>query len=83
MERKTVADFTQALTGLQSKLAKVREQNASLEHDLNAIRKEVRGDTATKERQGRALQEQQSKDEVELAALEGALGLSITGVAGE
>ncbi|WOO83852.1 putative kinetochore protein SPC25 [Vanrija pseudolonga] len=81
VERKTVSDFTQALTGLQTKLAKVREQNASLEHELTAIRKEVRGDTATKERQGRALEEQRRKDEMELAALEGALGLSITGVA--
>ena len=61
-------------------LAKVKEQNASLEAELTALRKEVKGERAEKERQGRVLGDMRGRDGVELLELEEAVGWRVEGV---
>ena len=58
----------------------MREQSAALESELNSIRKEVKGEKAHKERQGRVLDEMRGEDEVELRELEDAVGWKVEGV---
>lgn len=68
---------------LHAQLAKIREQGSALEGELGGVRREVGLERATKERQVRILGDMASADEAQLAVLEGALGLKISGVESE
>ncbi len=72
--------MTSSLNHLQTTLAKVKKQSAALEAELNAVRKEVKGEKAEKERQGKVLEEMRGKDGVELGQLEDAIGWRVEGV---
>jgi len=83
MERHTVADLSASLARLQASLTKIKETGANLDNEMGSIRKDIRAERITKERQGKRLAENREKDMAELAALEDALGLSIQGVSGK
>lgn len=83
IERHTVADLSTSLARLQASFNKIRETGANLDGEMGSIRKDIRADRATKERQGRVLAENREMDMAQLQVLEDALGLSIQGVGGE
>lgn len=81
-ERTTVADLTASVNHLQATLNRVKEQSAQVEHELNAVRKEVAMRRSEKKRQGEKLREMRRRDEDELDIMEQALGWRVHGVGG-
>jgi len=79
----TLNDLTSSLSRLQQNLAKVKEQSAAIETELNAARNHVKGERAEKDRQSRVLNDMRAKDDPELMELEAAMGWRVQGVKGE
>ena len=82
-ERHTLTDLTASLTHLQTTLTRVKEQSATLEAELVAVRKDVKSQKMEKERQTKVLEEMRGQDGVELGMLEEAIGWKVEGVKGE
>lgn len=61
----------------------MKEQSATLEAELNSLRKEVVSERAEKERQGKKLKEMQERDEKDTLDLEDAIGFTIEGAGGK
>ena len=77
-----MADLQSSVNHLHTTLTRVREQSATLEGELNSVRKEVKTKRTEKERQGKALDEMRNRDGDELRRLEEMVGWKIEGVKG-